>query len=69
MREGCRDCERCTEQGIVGFFRGLGLAVLAIGTLGVSLVVVRIANTGRRMCPVCNHPMGWHHTVGGRFKD
>jgi len=43
MREGCRDCERCTEAGIVGFLRNLGLDALAVCTLGVTVIVMRLA--------------------------
>jgi uncharacterized protein (UPF0212 family) len=37
--------------------------------VGLSGVIAKMINSGRRICPQCGHPLTMHAMVGNRFKD
>lgn len=69
MGKKCRDCKKCTERGLIGMTKKAANAALIAGSLGTSVVGAKAARGLRQNCPVCNHPITWHHTIDGRFKD
>lgn len=63
MAGGCRDCNRCTEQGIIG---------LVLSPFRVTWWLLTIWNIGlfEKKCPQCSHPMRWHaRRADGSLKD
>lgn len=69
MAGKCRDCSKCTERGAASSSKRFLNLVLICCTLGLSVVVSRIYGMFRKKCPTCKHPLAWHTTVNGMFKD
>jgi hypothetical protein len=40
-----------------------------IVTLGIFALLARMGRTVQKTCRVCGHPLLFHKTVDGRFKD
>ena len=61
MAKRCRDCKRCTES-----------AAKRLVASPVRVATKPVSGTGRlfkKKCRQCGHPLSWHKTVAGRFKD
>lgn len=68
--QSCRDCSKCTERpGWKGLKAGLN-GLLMLCTFGISVLVSGMYRSGRKVCPVCGHPLSWHsRSSEGHFRD
>jgi len=58
----CRDCKRCSEQGI--------LTLLLLVPRIMIYIPRRIIWLFIKKCPQCGHPLSWHlKRADGSFKD
>jgi hypothetical protein len=70
MNGTCRDCEKCTERPFIRQTKKALNGVLIVCTLGLSVLVSKLWDSGRKDCPVCHHPLAWHNRDEyGRFHD
>ena len=61
MANRCRDCKRCIES-----------SAKRLVMTGPRAVLKPVTGTGkmfRKKCRQCSHPLKWHATIDGRFKD
>jgi hypothetical protein len=63
----CRDCSKCCERGMTKTIKKWANLTLIICTLGLSIPVSAMLHSGRKLCPICKHPITRHAVEHGLY--